>query len=69
MKEVYINIKNENDKISDLFKDKDLVSIDDLLGKIEDLLWEKEELERQIKDLEQDIEDNYRPITIAEQVL
>lgn len=69
MKEVYINIKNENDKISDLFKNKDLVSIDDLLGKIEDLLWEKEELERQIKDLEQDIEDNYRPISIAEQVL
>lgn len=69
MKEVYINIKNENDEISDLFKDKDLVSIDDLLWKIEDLLWEKEELERQLRDLEQDIEDNYRPVTIAEQVL
>ena len=58
---MYIDIRNENEIITKLFK-KDLVSVDELLGTIEDLKLEVERLNEQIEDREKYYKDNYRKI-------
>lgn len=70
----YVNLKECNDVyVTDEFKNKDLVSIEELLDKISELASRVEELEddlkeakREYQDLEQDLEDNYRPIPLKE---
>lgn len=72
MNEVYINIKDFGEGWLGRYLEKkfnrDLISVDDLLGLIEDLSSDVEELEDRIRDLEEDIEQNYRPIPYKEQV-
>ena len=68
MENFYIDIRNENSIICDYFKNKDIVSIDELLGAIEDLKLEVERLQEQIEDREKDIADNFRRISVEEQV-
>lgn len=58
---MYIDIRNENEIITKLFK-KDLVSVDELLGTIEDLKLEVERLQEEMEDREQYYKDNYRKI-------
>ena len=58
---MYIDIRNENEIITKLFK-KDLVSVDELLGTIEDLKLEVERLQEEVEDREQYYKDNYRKI-------
>ncbi len=70
----YVNLKECDDVyVLDEFKNKDLISIEDLLDKISELSSRVEELEddleeetRNYKDLEQDLEDNYKPISLKE---
>lgn len=72
----YINLKECDDVyVLDEFKNKDLVSVEELLDKIselaaevEDLKDDLDEVKREYEDLEQDLEDNYKPISYAEQV-
>lgn len=61
MKDLFIDIRNENEIITKYFN-KDLVSVDELLGAIEDLKLEVERLNEQIEDKEQYYKDNYRKI-------
>lgn len=71
---VYISIKEIDDVyVTDEFKNKDLVTVADLIDKISELASEVERLEDELKeakrdyeDLEQDLEDNYRPIPLKE---
>lgn len=46
----------------------DLIPADNLMRVIESLLVEYHNLEEEFADYRQDIEDNYKPLTIAEQV-
>lgn len=62
MEKLLVDIREESKQIKRIFKNKDLISINDLLSKIEELDDDKEYLEDKIKDMEQDIEDNYKPI-------
>lgn len=67
MNEVYIRAEDLNRWIVKyLPKNKDLYSINDLIGAIEDMDNEIESLKEQVEDLEQDIEDNYKPISRSE---
>ena len=43
--------------------DKDLVSIDDLLGIIQDLYYENERLKEEFEDYKRQVEDNYEKIS------
>ena len=43
--------------------DKDLLSIEDLLGIIEDLYYENERLKEEFEDYKKQVEDNYEPIS------
>lgn len=65
MNDIYIKVKGD-ELLEKLFKDKDLISIDELITKLEELSDDVERLEEQINDLENDIRDNYRPITPEE---
>lgn len=60
MKEVYIKLEPKS-WLHDIenFKNKDLVSVEDLLGCIEDLYDENMTLKEQLEDLKQDVNDNY----------
>lgn len=62
MKEVFIKLEPES-WLHDIenFKNKDLVSIEDLLGCIEDLYDENLTLKEQTEDLKEDIKENYEP--------
>ncbi len=67
MDNVYIKKQDVNKWIGKYFPNKDLISIDDLIGCIEDLDSEVESLKEKYEDLEQDLEDNYKPIDKASQ--
>lgn len=43
--------------------DKDLLSIEDLLGIIQDLYYENERLKEEFEDYKRQVEDNYEPIS------
>ena len=47
---------------------KELYSIVEILNRLEDVCLDNEVLEEEIQDLKQDIEDNYKQISVAEQV-
>ena len=66
MNEVYIDMRKENEWIRKYF-DKDLVSIEELIGCIEDLDGEIDSLKEQIEDIKQDRDDNYKPISYYKQ--
>ena len=65
MNEIYIKVKGDA-YLEQVFKDKDLVSIDELITKFQSLINDVEYLEDKVNDLENDIRDNYRPITHEE---
>lgn len=65
---VYVNMKEINEDITDYFDNKDLVTIDELLGGIEDLLYEVHHLEEEMHDYKKYVADNYREIPYSEQV-
>ena len=57
MNEVFIKIKGL--EIEDLFKDKDLVSIDDLISKLADLKCDVSHWEEKYNDLENQVQEYY----------
>ena len=50
MKKILVDIREENEIIRDYFKNKDLVSVDDLLNAIDDLIYERNNLEEKLED-------------------
>lgn len=64
MDNVYIKTENLNSWVSKYFKNKDLVSIEDLISLIEDLADEAEHWKEKFEDLEEDLRENYKPIPI-----
>lgn len=68
MEKIMINIKGWNLKINERFKDKDLISLQDLLDDYEDLIDENEDLQEELNDLktfkeedfDEDRADDYR---------
>ena len=57
MEKVYIKIKDTI--FEELFKNKDIVSIEEVLTELENLMYENKSLEDKIGELENDIENNY----------
>ena len=47
MENIYVDIREENESIRDLFNDKDFVSVDTLLDTIDDLLYQINELKEE----------------------
>lgn len=54
MKEVYINLKDINSGVlNDIFKNQDLVSVEELIDKLEDYHAKIEKQQEQIEDLKE----------------
>lgn len=68
MDQVYINKQDINRWVGKYFPNKDLISIGDLLGVIEDLDLDVYRLNEKYEDLERDLEDNYRHLSVSEQI-
>lgn len=64
MDSVYIRVSDLNKWVSKCFNDKDLISVEDLLGVIEDLADECEHWKGKYEELQEDLEENYKPIPI-----
>ena len=62
MNEVYIKVKGDA-YLEQVFKDKDLISVDELIAKFQSLINDVEYLEKKVNELEADIRDNYEPIS------
>lgn len=67
MDNVFIKKDELNTWIAKYFPNKDLISVDDLIGCIEDLDGEVDDWKMKYEELQNDLEDNYRPISQAEQ--
>ena len=65
---VYVDLRNENRWIREIFNNKDLVTIEEMLTKIEDLNEELEDTQEKFEDFKRDVEDNYRRLEVAEQL-
>jgi hypothetical protein len=50
------------------FQDKDIYTWDEIISRIEDLEAELHTERAKIEDLERDMEDNYRKVTVEEQI-
>lgn len=59
MNEVLINIKGWNSIINKVYKDKDLISLEELIVDYENALEEIEELKEEIEDLKNPEEDGF----------
>ena len=72
MEQVYINLKDMNECFTKRYLQetlkKDLVSVNELIGLIEDLKGDYDVLQEKYEDLEQDMRDNYKPISVEEQI-
>lgn len=68
MDNVYVDLRNENKWIREIFDNKDLVTIEEMLTKIEDLLDELEDVKEEYEDFKRDVEDNYKRLEVAEQL-
>ena len=62
MNEVYVRAEDLNRWITKYFPNKDLISVDELIGCIEELDSEVERLEEKIEKMEQYCEDNHKSI-------
>lgn len=68
MDNVYVDLRNENKWIREIFDNKDLVTIEEMLTKIEDLNEELEDTQEKFEDFKRDVEDNYKRLEVSEQL-
>lgn len=50
MNKILVDIREENETIRKYFKNKDLVSVDELLDTIDNLIYEKKQLEYELEE-------------------
>ena len=65
---VYVDLRNENKWIREIFNNKDLVTIEEMLTKIEDLNEELEYTQEKFEDFKRNVEDNYKRVELSEQL-
>lgn len=68
MENIYIDMREQGYTLSNYFKNKDMVSVEDILIELVEVIDELENLKEEFDDYKQDVADNYRPLTQAEQI-
>lgn len=48
--------------------DKDWVSVEEIIEKLELAIDERDHYKQELEDFKKDVEDNYRPLTLREQI-
>lgn len=64
--DILIDIRDQGTTLSNYFKDRSFVSLEEIFYKFEEAVDELENLKEEFKDFERDVEENYRPLTKAE---
>jgi len=65
---VYVDLRYQNKWIQEIFEGHDIVSVGQLLEKVEQLNDELNEVKTDFEIFKQDVEDNYKRISIEEQL-
>lgn len=60
---VMVDIRNENNQIKNIFLNKDLVSIDELLSKIEELDDDRKYIKQEFEEYKEYVEEYYKQKT------
>lgn len=68
MENIYVDMREQGFTLSRHFKNKDMVSVEEILTELEELIDDLEYLKEEFDDYKRDVEDNYRPLTQAEQI-
>lgn len=69
MNNVYINANQIASWVADkYFKNKDIISVDEILCALEDLADDYDALEEKYNDFKQDVESNYKLMNTEEQI-
>lgn len=68
MENIYIDMREQGTTLSNYFKYKDFVSVEEVLTRLEELIDDIDHLQEEFEDYKRDVEDNYRPLTQAEQI-
>lgn len=68
MEHIYIDMREQGFTLSNHFKNKDMVSIEEILAELEQVIDDKGALQEEFDDFKREVEDNYKPISYAEQV-
>ena len=68
MEDIYIDLRTQNIWIQREFERQDIVSIEELLEKISDLRSELDETKTDFEIFKQDVKDNYKRVSIEEQL-
>lgn len=66
MENIYIDMREQGFTLSNHFKNKDFVSVEDILKELEQVIDDKEALQEEFDDFKRDVEDNYKPIPMSE---
>lgn len=67
MDKVYIKVEDYV-LLKKYFDNKDLVSVEDLIGLLDDLTYDVEKLKEEYEDLAEDVRDNYKFVGMREAV-
>ena len=68
MENIYVDMREQGFTLSNHFKNKDMVSVEDILTRLEELIDDIEHLQDEFDDYKQYVEDNYKPLSQAEQI-
>ena len=61
LKNLFINIKNADERVKKRFNNKDLVSLEDFFCDYSDIIDDLTYIEDKIEEIKQNIEENYEP--------
>ena len=68
MENIYVDMREQGFTLSRHFKNKDLVSVEDILIELEEVIDELENLKEEFEDYKEYVQDNYREIPYSEQI-
>lgn len=66
MEHIYIDMREQGFTLSNHFKNKDMVSVEDILTELEQVIDDMEALQEEFEDYKRDVEENYKPIPMSE---
>lgn len=67
MENMYIDIREQGTTLSNYFRNRDFVSVEELLSTLEEVIDDFMHLREEFKDFEREVEDNYRYIPAVDQ--
>lgn len=68
MDNIYVDMREQGFVLSRHFKNKDMVSVEEILTELEELIDDLEYLKEEFDDYKRDVEENYQMIPYAEQI-